>query len=312
MGPRYPVDLPDEAQDEFSQNWESNQEEFEEKISDLLQERWTINIDPNLLYAYGDEENPYTRGKIGGVTYRYFDAFVQNLEDFIKDTEDHGREELNSSCSNHEVALAPQDDDSDFKYGGLEIKDGQLRMVFNENKFGFGISETSRYFEDAIKAAPSADGAPRSGINFTISTMIENDYPGGIEEIEQDLKDLTGLPDLVVNPNWEHNASKLAAHAAKTGNDWWDQGFVQGVIDYFEVIRDELRNNNWEGDDLKQEGFQDFVTSNEICVRVADRLKDPNADNELILENGVLYIQTTPDTWTRNTYGFAYNLMNVI
>ncbi len=64
------------------------------------------------------------------------DPFCDNLESFVNSYGDDGKAELNSLCSQRQLELAPQGEDTKFTYGGLQIKDGLLRLVFADGNPG--------------------------------------------------------------------------------------------------------------------------------------------------------------------------------
>jgi len=63
------------------------------------------------------------------------DGFMYNLKQFVDVFGDDGKSELNTVCSKHQLVIAPQDT-TKFTYGGLDIKDGVLRLVFQEANLG--------------------------------------------------------------------------------------------------------------------------------------------------------------------------------
>src|SRR5262245_56999672 len=89
--------------------------------------------------------------------HRYMEPFVDNLSEFLKSFGDDGKSELNSYCSKHQLVLAPQET-TDFTYGGLEVKDGTLRIVFAEHYLGTNAYSISREIGDALKNAPAPSG----------------------------------------------------------------------------------------------------------------------------------------------------------
>jgi hypothetical protein len=50
--------------------WDNKKEELEKRLSDLLGEAWTFEVDPASLWPYG-EENSYGKVSTGSMIYQY-------------------------------------------------------------------------------------------------------------------------------------------------------------------------------------------------------------------------------------------------
>ena len=71
------------------------------------------------------------------------------------------------------------------------------------------------------------------------------------------------------------------------------------TLEYFKYLVDQLESQGFAKDEMLQEGYQEVVDKNEIGLRVVDKLQK-GTYNECVFENGVLYMQTTPEYWTSN------------
>jgi hypothetical protein len=98
------------------------------------------------------------------------------------------------------------------------------------------------------------------------------------------------MPDIKLNGNFEHNATELAK-LDKDVHYQWDKKIGQTTLAYFEGVAKAIERLGFKGDDMLQEGFQEGVEKGEICVRIADKLGEGNSYNEVIVEEGVLYVQ---------------------
>jgi hypothetical protein len=221
--------------------------------------------------------------------HRYIEPFVDNLSDFLKSFGDDGKAELNSYCSKHQLVLAPQDT-TDFTYGGLEIRDGTLRIVFAEHYLGTNTSSVSREIGNALKDAPAPSGNAKPALNIIARNAIRDNYDPKIEALRESIARLVGVPNIKLDPNWDNNAAELLKHAEKSNTTGWDQNIASATYSYFEGVRDQLERQGFKGDDMLQEGFQEGVSKGEICVRVVDKLVK-GYYNEVVIENGVLYVQ---------------------
>ncbi|KIX00628.1 uncharacterized protein Z518_09693 [Rhinocladiella mackenziei CBS 650.93] len=274
--------------------WESKKPEHEEKISKILGEAWTITTNPNLLYVCTDDES--YKSRIGTVITWYIDPFCYNLEEFVKSYGDDGKAELNSLCSKHQLELAPQED-TKFNYGGMQIKDGILRLVFADGRLAVNASDVSRDFQEAIKsAAASSNGA--SAFNIVARNSVRSDYDPAIGAVQEAIGNLVGIPDIKLNPNFENNANVFAQAEEEIRSDW-DKCFGSATLEYFEGLKYQLEYLGFKGDDLLQEGFQDGISKKEILLRVVDTLQN-GTYHETLIEDGMLVIQTIPKYWWTN------------
>ena len=215
------------------------------------------------------------------------DPFVHNLKRFLNMFGEDGKAELNTVCSKHQLVFAPQEA-TKFNYGGLEVKDGVLRLVFHENKLASNTSDVSLEFAKTLKDAPPAAGG--SALNIVARSSIRDNYDPQIEELRSTIATLVNMPSLKLNPNFDHNASVLVKSTDKAPN--WDKQIGSATLDYFRSLKFHLERNKFKGDDMLQEGFQEVVTKGEVCFRVVDKL-NKGSYNEIFPEDGVLYIQVS-------------------
>ena len=218
---------------------------------------------------------------------RYMDPFVSNLKRFINMFGDDGKQELNTVCAKHQLVFAPQEATS-FNYGGLEVKDGVLRLVFHEKHLGTNTSDVSLEFAKALKDAPPVAGA--SAFNIDARNSVRDKYDPEVEGLRSTIAGLVNMPSLKLNPNFEHNAKALAN--SKDQNSSWDKQIGQATLDYFRSVKSNLERNQFKDDEMLQEGFQEVITKGEICFRIVDKL-NKGTYNELLVEDGVLYVQVS-------------------
>jgi hypothetical protein len=213
------------------------------------------------------------------------DSFMYNLKRFIDTFGDDGKSELNTVCSKHQLVIAPQDT-TKFSYGGLDIKDGVLRLVFQEANLGTNVSDVSTEIAKALKDAPPAPGA--SAFNIVARNSVRDNYDPKVEEVRSAIATLVNMPSLKLNPNFEHNSSMLAKTASD--HETWDKQIGAATLDYFSSVESVLKREGFGGDDMLQEGFQEVISKAEICFRIVDKL-NKGTYNEVHVEDGVLYIQ---------------------
>jgi hypothetical protein len=218
------------------------------------------------------------------------EPFVSNLESFVKSYGDDGKAELNTLCPEHRVELVPQED-TKFSYGGLQIKDGVLRLVFAEGNVGVNVSGISTNFHEAIKDAPTAAGSNAVAYNIIARNSVREDYEKPVVALQESIGKLVGVPGIVLKPNFENNATALANAGDKVRDDW-DSVLGRSSLSYFEGLESNLKYAGFKDDDMLQEGFQEGVHKNEILLRVADKLVS-GSYHEILIDDGVLVIQVS-------------------
>lgn len=221
-------------------------------------------------------------------SHRYFEPLADNVESFVKSFGDDGKAELNNLASEHRVELVPQEETT-FRYGGLQIKDGVLRLVFELNNFAVNVSNVSREFAEALKSADAAGSG--NAFNIVARNSVRDDYESPIEDIQEAIGKLLGVPDIKLNPNFESNAAALAKAGDKGRSDW-DSSLGRSTLSYFDGLKSQLEYKGFRDDDMLQEGFQEGVPKNEIQLRVVDKLVKGRY-HETFIEDGVLVIQVS-------------------
>jgi hypothetical protein len=221
-------------------------------------------------------------------TKRYLDPFISNLKRFLDKFGPDGKSDLNAACTSHQLTIHPQESTT-FSYGGLEIADGILRIVFADTYLGTNTSDVSQDFASALKTAPPPPGGA-GPLNIDARNAIREDYDPEIEKVRAKIAQLVNMPDIKLNGNFEHNATELAK-LDKDVHYQWDKKIGQTTLAYFEGVAKAIERLGFKGDDMLQEGFQEGVEKGEICVRIVDKLGEGNSYNEVIVEKGVLYVQ---------------------
>lgn len=240
---------------------------------------------------------------------RYMEPMVKNLEDFVKKFGDDGISEMNSIVSNHVIELYPQEE-TKFSYGGLVVKDGTLRLVFAKGSFASNVSDVSRDFSTALNNAAQSQGGKGWRTNMKARQSVREDYDPKVEAVRKAIADLTGIADIKLNPNWEENANKLA-DAPKVRDDW-ETRLGRFTLDYYDSLRQQLSRAGFKDDDLLCETIQEAVSKKEIKMRIVEKLTKSSAYNEVVLEDGVLVIQTIPEKWASNVSDTGSGILDIL
>jgi hypothetical protein len=116
----------------------------------LLISQLTSISNPNLIFAYA-EDGSYGHGSLGACIAAYIKGAIWRLNYFLE-SQSHGAEgiaEINELASTHVLTLLP-DVEKKNNYGGVEIKDGQLRILFAEDKLGTNVDNCLEDLEKGL------------------------------------------------------------------------------------------------------------------------------------------------------------------
>ena len=189
-----------------------------------------------------------------------------------------------------------------------------LRLVYNPTAFASNVDDASKDIAGALKTAAAASGAGGSGggnaYNIAARQSVRSHYDPEIEDVQEELDALCGTA-FKLNGNFEANAAQLAKPGSKAREDW-DRSIGNATLDYFKGLVYCMKRAGFDGDEMLQEGLQEGVEKKEVCVRVVEKLKGGSGYNEVVIEDGVLYIQTTPEYWWSNTDAPAEKLLDML
>ena len=169
----------------------------------------------------------------------------------------------------------------------------------------------------AVNAAGLASGASTSPLDFIAQSNIRRVWDPRAAELQSQFGSILACPVMTLTPNFERNAAALEKFdKAKEKTNYplredWLARIGEYTLGYFEGVKDMLEYKGFDKDDMLQEGFKDVVEKNEIELRVVEKLVK-GSYNEVIVENGVLVIQTTPESWTANMGDAAENILDVL
>jgi hypothetical protein len=217
----------------------------------------------------------------------YFEPLIPNLEEFVKKYGDDGKGELNSVASAHKVVVAV-DDTENHRYCGSDIKDGALRLLFHVEQFGQYPSDASTDIIGALKAAP----APKGAFSLITRNGIKTDYEANVEEVRAALAEIVAVPELKLTPNFEFNHGVLSEMGTQAPSNW-ETKLGYATLEYFKGVKESLKKQKFDSDDMLQEGFQESISKNEITLRIVEPLDCGGSYNEVVIKDGVLIVQVS-------------------
>ncbi|KAJ3513001.1 hypothetical protein NLJ89_g3186 [Agrocybe chaxingu] len=291
--------LPLAVRKDLRDNFESKKEEFESQINEILGVAVKINIEPNAVWAYAEASGASSAGStIAG----YIEGFVDAAKSYVSKFGDLGKEYFKNAVSKAELTLVVNEKGADADSIHADVKDGVFRILFHQERLGYNQSWLSDPFVKAI------DTAPQEGFDLLAKHSIETEYNAEIETVQEEIGKTLNLPDVVLDPNFEENYSKLLKKADKD----WQRTFGRATFEYFnDGLKSQLERQGFKGDEMLQEGFAEGVPSKTFKLRIVDKTKS-GSTNETILEDGVVFIQTTIDNWWYNVYEAGSKVVDLL
>ena len=225
---------------------------------------------------------------------------------------------MNKLASNHTIVLEPAPEDKKISYCGCSIANGSLRILFAKEYLGTNIGNATQDLDKAVNEAgiaSSSDSGSEASLDFNAKSSIRLEYEPKVGEVKTKLEKILALPVLTLTPNFEHNFAAVSKHVqAVGGRDLpreWQTHFGSFTMFYFEGLAHQLEYAGFGKDEMLQEGFQDAVENNEIQLRVVEKLIKKTY-HEVLVENGVLIIQTVPKYWATNTNDVGEGIADIL
>jgi hypothetical protein len=162
-------------------------------------------------------------------------------------------------------------------------------MLFKEDNLGTNTYQILHELEDALNNASKAD-SPDS-LSYTARNSIKQNYLPEIDAIQKKIAEQLHNKDIKLTPNFEEVAAALRKD--KNSDSRWESNLGSYMKSYFEAIGSNLEYNKFKDDDMLYEGFAEAVTKNEIKFRIVDKLTGDSSWNQIIIEDGILYIQVS-------------------
>ncbi len=159
---------------------------------------------------------------------------------------------------------------------------------------------------EALSEAPQPEGA--STLSYAARHSIKSDYEPKIDALVEKARKLLHNKEFEFVPGFEALGAKLKG--GKDVRDDWETNLGSFSMSYFGSFVDALEREKFGDDELLREGFEEGVTKNKIELRLVDKLE--SGYNQILLDDGVLVIQTTPDKWGTNIHYAAEKLVDIL
>jgi len=298
--------LPLAVRKNIRDSWDNVKAGHEKRISDILGEPWTVDVDPLAIYPYAQDD--YAKESTGDMIANYIGDATSQLESYVSNFGDDAKDEINRAFSAHSIIM---DIDVDKKYtycGVTASPTGQLVILFGEGYLGTNISDALQ--REHLTKALNEVSASKGGLSYIARTGISTEYDARIQPTQKKVNELLQTP-MVLEPGFDEAYAKLAAASDKVSSGW--EGNLGSFVKlYMEAFAGALRDQKFGEDEMIREEFVERVDKARVVFRIVDdgAMKEPY--NECVLENGVLYLQTTPSYFGVNIDNIANKLVNLL
>ncbi|KAF5311022.1 hypothetical protein D9619_007900 [Psilocybe cf. subviscida] len=296
--PKPPIEkLPLAVRKDYRDKYEANKSDWEAKIAELLGFPLTFNFDLNAVWAYSQDNAP-TAGYICG---GYVEGLISALERFVDKFGDTGRAYIKNAVTTGEVRLAVNDKKPNETIDG-DVRDGVYYILFGADRLG---SNQGYQFDELTRAI---NRVPYQGFTLLAKHSMETVYEPEIDEVREHINEILNSKEVVLEPNFE----ALYAALQKREDPDWQRVLGDAALGYFrDGVASQLERQGFKGDEMLQEGFFEGVPSKTIKLRIVDKIKSGEY-SEAVIEDGVLYIQTTVDRWWSNISDAGQGILDLL
>ncbi|OCK86190.1 hypothetical protein K432DRAFT_421226 [Lepidopterella palustris CBS 459.81] len=235
--------------------------------------RWTIEINPNLIYAF-TENGSYYQKNLGRAFTMYISNLVYGFQHCLNKNGEDGKSELNSEDFNHKVTLE-SDDTGHIDYCGCNIKNGNLRLLFQGESFMVNVGSLALLLDRTMNEASRATRGTRE---------VAGTAPGAAQP--------ANVPRMSLKAR--QSVNQFEKHSRRNERKLGEEGEVgSSAYYYFGSSVPVIRGNKFKGDGLWIEGFLEIVPE-EIILKVVDQVDE---NYGIVLVDYAAEIYTTAKRW---------------
>jgi hypothetical protein len=115
-----------------------------------------------------------------------------------------------------------------------DVKEGVYRILFNHDRIGYNMSSQNGWILPVTETAASGG----SGFSLQAKNSFESSYNGQIGGLTKEIAEITGIAQVVLDPNFEENYQALSALA----DPKWQANFGRVHMAYFEGLKGQLES----------------------------------------------------------------------
>ncbi|CAK5268647.1 unnamed protein product [Mycena citricolor] len=290
--------LPLAVRKDIRDKFDGNKADFEEQLSKLLGVTFTLAYNPNELAAYVKDLD---RTSVGNTLSGYTNGFISAVTSFLEKYGEDGKTHFNEAVSNSQLTIAVNSLGEGAPTISADVKDGVFRILFQHERFGYNITSQSEII------LPAIEGAARDGFSLQAKNSIEKHYTEEIDSLKKEIEAITGISGVILDPNFEENYQTLLT----LPDPKWQPNFGRVHLNYFEGLKGQLESQGFKKDDMLQEGLQEALPSKTFKIRIVKQTTG-NKTNEIVIEDGVAYLQTTKERWWYNVNDMGAGLVKLL
>ena len=288
-------------------SWDNVKVDLAKELSDILGQAWTIDVNPNQVYAYCKEG--YAREQLGSMiaqcvkpslfttstldvsvltSSRYVQAAQNQIKSFVDRHGEQGKTEINDVCTAHSLIL-DVDTSKSFTYNGCAVtSEGQLAILFNEDQLAVNIDDPleESKLAKALNDAPTAS-APMS---YIARESVEIGWDKDIDSTKTNISEMLQT-EVTLDPKFQETYDTLKA--ASEAPDHWETNLGNFTRFYFEALASSFRSQSFDSDEMLREAITEAMEKRSVAFRVVDKSKMKKTYNECTFESGVLYMQVS-------------------
>lgn len=157
---------------------------------------------------------------------------------------------------------------------------GQMVILFQDGQLSTNIDQcfNKQCLDKALDDVPS-----ESLLTYETRTDIKKYYTDKIDSVKAEINQ-------TLNKEYTFDVDFDAAAAKLNGtNADWKGNLGSFVFLYFQALSNTLKSQNFDSDDMLQEGLNEAAESGKMSFRIVDSLS--SGYGEVVFEDGILYLQ---------------------
>jgi hypothetical protein len=234
----------------------------------------------------------------------YVEGLIYQLKRYLDSHGDALKDELNAVVSTHTITLVAS---TKYSYCGMDIASDVLNLLFHPNYLGTNVNDAASDLPKAVSSAPQPTNAP--SLSFAARHSIATDYEPVIAEILKKAQTALKNPALKFEPGFEDLGKMLKG--GKDVRDDWERNLGSFAKEYYESFVSVLEREKFGEDELLREGFEEAVDKGVVRLRITEKLVK-GSYNEILVDEGTVVMQTTPNYWGTNIYDTAAKLVDTL
>ncbi|KAJ6503783.1 hypothetical protein C8R45DRAFT_818142 [Mycena sanguinolenta] len=223
--------LPLAVRKDIRDNFDAKKEDFQAQIKELTGVDFPININAAEVWAYAAADDT----SAGRCFSAYVEGFISALKAFMEKFKDNGKTYFNDAVTQSELTITVNPLGDKGNTIDSAVKDGVYCILFRHDRLGCNQS----WLKDTMLRA--IESAPREGFSLSAKHSIEVDYEDKIEELQEAINALCGVP-FTLDPNFEEIYEVLTEAKDKVNDAGWRESIGRTVFQYFEALKYHLES----------------------------------------------------------------------